>query len=85
VQYTLRLGVQRFEIEGEIGAGTRAARVRLRATVLRASDRALVGEFEAEALAPVTADRMTVIVAAFEEAANRALAELRDQAAAKIP
>ena len=45
----------------------------------------LVGEFEAEALAPVTADRMTVIVAAFEEAANRALAELRDQAAAKIP
>ena len=84
VQYTLRLGVQRFEIEGEIGAGTRAARVRLRATVLRASDRALVGEFEAEALAPVTADRMSVIVAAFEEAANRALAELRDQAAAKI-
>ena len=85
VQYTLRLGVQRFEIEGEIGAGTRVARVRLRATVLRASDRALVGEFEAEALAPMTADRMSVIVAAFEEEANRALAELRDQAAAKIP
>ena len=81
-RYALRITVQRFDVEGDAGTPARKVRVKLRGVVQNQADRSIVGDFQAEAEAQVTVERMSAIVASFEVAANDALAQLRDQAAA---
>jgi ABC-type uncharacterized transport system auxiliary subunit len=56
--------------------GTPVVRVQLLATLGRQADRALLGSVSAESEVPAAANRMQSVVAAFQEAVNRSLAQL---------
>lgn len=79
--HVLRITVQRFDVEGEAGSVSRTARVRLRGTLQNTADRAVLADLQVDGVAPVTAERMSLIVAAFESAANEALVQLYRQVA----
>jgi ABC-type uncharacterized transport system auxiliary subunit len=78
--YWLEIEVVDFQAEyAESGAGSPTAHVNLIARVGNAGDRHVLGEFEAEVREPAQANHLTAVVAAFDAAAGRALAEIVDK------
>jgi cholesterol transport system auxiliary component len=78
---TLRLDVRAFEARYP----GPTVRVRIRATLIRNADRALVGEKMFDAAVPAGDNRQAAIVAAFDQAVGQDLAGLRDWTAATAP
>jgi cholesterol transport system auxiliary component len=78
---TLRLDVRAFEARYP----GPAAKVQVRATLIRNADRTLVGEKMFDVEVPATGNRQTAIVAAFDQAVGQVLAGVRDWTAATAP
>ena len=72
--YRLRLTIRRFDAEYPSPREPPRITVSLAGTVARA-DRAIVDNFVVQAQVEASADRMTAVVTAFEQAAQRALGE----------
>jgi ABC-type uncharacterized transport system auxiliary subunit len=85
-RYNLRCGLRRFEADYTGVAGTQAPTVvvALDCTVGRHRDRELLGSFVAEGSAAAAEDRLNAVVAAFEAAAAKAVAELETAARAAV-
>ncbi len=81
-RYNLRCGLRRFEADYTGNSGSRAPTVfvTLDCTVGRHRDRELLGSFVAEGSAAAAEDRLNAVVAAFEAAAAKAVAELETAA-----
>jgi cholesterol transport system auxiliary component len=78
---TLRIDVRAFEARYP----GPTVQVRLRAALIRNSDRALVGEKMFDAEVPASANTQTAIVAAFDRAVGQVLSGVRDWTAANAP
>jgi cholesterol transport system auxiliary component len=78
---TLRLEVRTFEARYP----GPAAKVQVRASLIRNADRTLVGEKMFDVEIPASDNRQTAIVAAFDKAVGQVLAGLRDWTAATAP
>lgn len=78
----LRVTVRRFDAEYAALGRPPTVRVVLDATLARRGDRAVVSSFTVEAAQAASADRMSAIVAAFEQATGEALDRLAERAAA---
>jgi len=78
----LRLTVRRFDADYTVDGRAPTVRVVIDATVSRRSDRSLLSAFTVEASAQAADDRMSAIVAAFDEAAGVAMERIARQAAA---
>lgn len=81
-RYNLRCGLRRFEADYTGNSGSKAPTVfvSLDCTVGRHRDRELLGSFVAEGSAAAAEDRLNAVVAAFEAAAAKAVAELETAA-----
>ena len=75
---TLRLDVRAFEARYP----GPAARVQVRATLIRNADRTLIGEKMFDVQVPASDNRQTAIVAAFDQAVGQVLTGVRDWTAA---
>jgi cholesterol transport system auxiliary component len=86
--YLLQITIRRFEADytsAGVGAGTAPkVYVTLDCTIARRIGRELLTSFVAEGVADAEADRMSAVVAAFEKAANTALASMAERSAAAI-
>jgi ABC-type uncharacterized transport system auxiliary subunit len=78
----LRLTVRRFDAEYTVAGRAPTVRVVIDATVSRRIDRTLLSAFTVETSAQAADDRMSAIVAAFDEAAGVAMDRIARQAAA---
>jgi cholesterol transport system auxiliary component len=78
---TLRLDVRVFEARYP----GPAAKVQVRATLIRNADRTLIGEKMFDVQVPASENRQTAIVAAFDQAVGQVLTGLRDWTAATAP
>lgn len=74
--YWLELTVTDFEAEYQDGGGAPTVRVHLQARIGSSAERRIIARFEADATKSAAANRMTAIVAAYNEAANEALMQL---------
>ena len=75
--YNLRVTLRRFEADYTAGEGVApTVHVILDCTLGRHRDRALMGSFTAQGSVRASEDRITAVVAAFEEATATAMAEL---------
>jgi cholesterol transport system auxiliary component len=72
--FTLRLTIRRFDAEYPVAGAPPRITVSFACTVARA-DRTILANFVVDAQAEAAADRMSAVVAAFEQATQRALAE----------
>ena len=79
--FLLQLTVRRFDADYTDGAATPTVRVTLDCIVGRGEGGDVVATFTASGSAPAAANRMTAVVAAFEQATRAALAELTQRAA----
>jgi cholesterol transport system auxiliary component len=75
-RYTLRCGLNRFESDYTGGGRAPTVEVVLDCTFGRYRDRTLLANFTAHGSAPAGDDRIGAVVAAFESATGKALAEL---------
>lgn len=82
--YVLRLAVRHFEAVYATEGGAPLARVSFDCTLGRRADRGAVASFVADATAEATENRLASIVAAFERAAQSALAAAHEQTLAAI-
>jgi ABC-type uncharacterized transport system auxiliary subunit len=86
--YLLQITIRRFEADyTDVRSGAGAAPkvyVTLDCTIARRVGRELLTSFVAEGVADAEADRMSAVVAAFEKAANIALASVAERSAAAI-
>jgi cholesterol transport system auxiliary component len=73
--YFLQITIRRFEAE-YTGNAAPTARVAFDCAIGRRGDRLIIASFTAQGAAVASANRVTAVVAAFEEAANAALSEL---------
>jgi len=78
----LRLTVRRFDAEYTEAGRAPTVRVVIDATVSRRLDRTLLSAFTVETSAQAADDRMSAIVAAFDEAAGEAMDRIARRAAA---
>ena len=78
----LRVTVRRFDAEYASVGQPPTVRVVMDATLARRGDRTVVSSFTVEAAQAASADRMSAIVAAFEQATGEALDRLAERAAA---
>jgi cholesterol transport system auxiliary component len=74
--YWLEVTVTDFEAEYHDSAGAPTVRVHLQARIGSSAERRIIARFEADARQPAGENRMTSIVAAYNQAANTALAQL---------
>ena len=77
--YWLEIEVVDFQAEyapASAGGGAPTVHVHLVARIGNAGDRRMLGEFDADTRQPAANNRLTAIVAAYDDAANRALAEI---------
>jgi ABC-type uncharacterized transport system auxiliary subunit len=74
--YWLELAVEDFQAEYAAAGAAPVVSVRLRARLGTAANRRVLGEFEADAHRAAAANRLGAIVAAYNAAANAALAEI---------
>ncbi|MFI4889181.1 MAG: ABC-type transport auxiliary lipoprotein family protein [Steroidobacterales bacterium] len=74
--YWLEIEVTDFQAEYAAGQASPTIHVHLRAAVGKASDRRVLDRFEANATQAATDNRMTAIVAAYEQAADSALEQI---------
>jgi ABC-type uncharacterized transport system auxiliary subunit len=79
--YSLALEVPHFQAEYS-GADAPQAHVAFIGRVLRVSDRSLVQTVKADALVAAQSNRLSAVIAAFEQAAQQASLELAEQVAA---
>lgn len=82
-EYFLQISIRRFEAEYTSDAAP-TAYVTLDCALGRRSDRLFVASFTAEGAAPASANRVSAVVAAFEQAANAALSQLAEASAAAV-
>jgi cholesterol transport system auxiliary component len=75
-RYTLRCGLKRFESDYTAGGRAPTIEVVLDCTFGRYRDRTLLATFTARGSAPAGDDRIGAVVAAFESATGKAVAEL---------
>jgi len=75
-RYNLRCGLHRFEADYTGGGRTPTIEVVLDCTFGRYRDRTLLANFTAHGSAPASDDRIGAVVAAFESATGKAIAEL---------
>ena len=86
-RYNLRCTLQRFESDytaARGGSGAPTVFVAFDCTLGRHRDRELLSSFTAQGSAVAAADRLNDVVAAFEDAATAAVAELERNAAAAV-
>ena len=74
--YWLELDVLDFQAEYPPGDAMPGVHVHLAARVVRAADRRVLGRFDADERAPAAANRVSDIVAAFDQAAGAALDQI---------
>jgi cholesterol transport system auxiliary component len=79
--YLLQINIRRFEADYSDGSTAPKVHVVLDCTVARRIGRDLVTTFVAEASAEATENKMSAVVAAFEKAANAALAVIAERSA----
>jgi cholesterol transport system auxiliary component len=72
--YYLQITIRRFEADTTEGAGGPVVHVRLSCMLGRGADHELIAAFPAEGSATAAQNRLGAVVAAFEQAANAALA-----------
>jgi ABC-type uncharacterized transport system auxiliary subunit len=82
--YLLQITIRRFEADYTSGGVAPKIYVTLDCTIARRIGRELLTSFVAEGVADAEADRMSAVVAAFEKAANTALASMAERSAAAI-
>jgi cholesterol transport system auxiliary component len=82
--YWLEIEVLDFQAEYAAGGGAPTIHVHLLGRLGGAGDRRVMARFEASSRQPAADNRLTAIVAAYEQAANAALGELAGDAAAAI-
>jgi cholesterol transport system auxiliary component len=82
-EYFMQITIRRFEAEYATDAAP-TAYVALDCAIGRRSDRLLVASFTAQGEAPASANRVGAVVAAFERAANAALAQLAESSVAAV-
>jgi cholesterol transport system auxiliary component len=74
--YLLQINIRRFEAEYMSGGEAPKVYVTLDCTIARRIGRELITSFVAEGVADAEANKMSAVVAAFEKAANQALASM---------
>ena len=82
--YLLQITIRRFEADYTGAGAAPKIYVTLDCTIARRIGRELLTSFVAEGVADAEADRMSAVVAAFEKAANTALASMAERSAAAI-
>jgi ABC-type uncharacterized transport system auxiliary subunit len=82
--YLLHITVRRFEADYSGGGGAPQVQVVLDCTIGRREGREVIASFVAQGAAMAAADRMSEVVAAFEQATRAALQSLSQQAAAAV-
>jgi cholesterol transport system auxiliary component len=83
-RYNLRCGLNRFESDYTRGGGVPTIEVVLDCTFGRYRDRTLLANFTARGSAAASEDRIGAVVAAFESATGKAIAELERNVAAAL-
>jgi len=83
-EYVLQIDIRRFEADYTEGGVAPKVHVVLDCTLARRVGRELVTNFVAEGVAQASENRMGPVVAAFESAANEALATLADRSAVAL-
>jgi cholesterol transport system auxiliary component len=83
-RYNLRCGLNRFESDYTRGGGTPTIEVVLDCTFGRYRDRTLLANFTARGSAVAGEDRIGAVVAAFESATGKAIAELERNVAGAL-
>jgi cholesterol transport system auxiliary component len=83
-RYNLRCGLNRFESDYTRGGGVPTIEVVLDCTFGRYRDRTLLANFTARGSAAAGEDRIGAVVAAFESATGKAVAELERNVAAAL-
>jgi cholesterol transport system auxiliary component len=81
-EYLLQIDIRRFEADYTGGGAAPRVFVVLDCTVARRIGRELVTSFVAEGVADASENKLSAVVAAFEEAANAALTTMADRSAA---
>jgi cholesterol transport system auxiliary component len=79
--YLLQIAIRRFEADYTSGGGNPTVQVTLDCTVIRRSGRDQVANFVVQGSAAASENRMGAVVAAFEQAANSALATMAQRTA----
>jgi ABC-type uncharacterized transport system auxiliary subunit len=74
--YWLEIEVADFQAEYAAAASAPTVHARFRARIGRADDRRILGQFEANALQPAAANRLSVIVEAYARATDAALTQI---------
>lgn len=82
--YLLQIRVRRFEADYGAGAAAPVVQVRLDCVIGRRQGREVLSTFSASGSAPAAANRMSDVVAAFEQATGIALESLSQQALAAV-
>jgi cholesterol transport system auxiliary component len=82
--YWLEVTVSDFEAEYHDSGAAPTVRVHLQARIGSSAERRIIARFEADAEQPAGANRMTSIVAAYNQAANTALTQLAANCAAAL-
>jgi cholesterol transport system auxiliary component len=82
--YLLQITLRRFEADYSAGSAAPEVHVSLDCIIGRRDARDVVGTFTAQGTATASANRMSEVVAAFEQATNAALASLTQQAAQSV-
>jgi cholesterol transport system auxiliary component len=82
--YLLQINIRRFEADYTGGSEAPKVHVTLDCTIARRLGRELITSFVAEGVADAQANKMSAVVAAFEKAANMALATMSDRSSDAI-
>lgn len=82
--YLLQINIRRFEADYTSGGAAPKVYVTLDCTIARRIGRELITSFVAEGIADAEANKMSSVVAAFEKAANQALANMAQRSADAI-
>jgi cholesterol transport system auxiliary component len=82
--YLLQINIRRFEADYTGGGAAPKVYVTLDCTLARRLGRELLTSFVAEGTADASANKMSAVVAAFEKAANMALATMADRSSEAI-
>jgi cholesterol transport system auxiliary component len=82
--YLLQINIRRFEADYTHGSSKPMVYVTLDCTLARRAGRELLTSFAAEGTAEAEENRMSAVVAAFEKAANMALATVAERSAVSV-
>jgi cholesterol transport system auxiliary component len=83
-EYLLQINIRRFEADYTSGAEAPAVYVTLDCTIARRIGRELLTSFVVEGVANAEANRMSAVIAAFEQASQLALKQMAERSAAAV-